>query len=59
MTRIDDDQLHASLEGFDDGRGVGQARVRGIVTPQDQAPSCAEMSGMAPPALPVPTLPTP
>src|SRR6516165_8234176 len=42
-TRINDDQLHPPLKGIDDSRGMGQAGVRGIVAPQEQAPTARDV----------------
>jgi hypothetical protein len=54
MARVDDDQLHSALER---GR-VREARIGGIVAQRIRQPLFS-MSAIAPPALPVATLPTP
>ena len=36
MARIDHDQPHAALQRLDDGGRMGEARVAGVVAPQDQ-----------------------
>ena len=43
MARINDDELHPALERRGRGRRMGEPRVGGVVTPQDQAPAVLDV----------------